>query len=77
MKTLTELTAWADEARPAGALSSDVVTVRSILATTHFSALGAVETRGAACRATHSSILHILLTPRATEGREAARYRPN
>lgn len=47
--TLTELAALSDEARPAGALSADVVAVRSVLTATHFGALGAVETRGTAC----------------------------
>lgn len=42
--TLTELTALSDEARPAGALSADVVAVGPVLTATHLRTLSAVET---------------------------------
>lgn len=42
-ETLTELAAVADEARPAGAQSADVVTVCTVLAAADLSALGPVE----------------------------------
>lgn len=40
---LTELAALADEARPAGALAADVVTVGPVLAAAHLGAVGTVE----------------------------------
>lgn len=44
MSTLTEFTAQSYEARPAGTLSSDVVTVCSVLTATHLRTLRPVET---------------------------------
>lgn len=44
-QTLTELAALADEARPAGTLSADVVAVSAVLTAAHLGALRAVETR--------------------------------
>lgn len=52
-RTLTELAALSDEARPAGTQSAHVVAVRSVLTATHLGALGSVETRGTAWRGTH------------------------
>lgn len=49
MSALTELTALPNEARPAGALAADVVTVGAILAAAHLSTQGAVETRRTTC----------------------------
>lgn len=42
-KTLTEFAALPDEARPAGALTADVVAVGAVLAAAHLGTVGAVE----------------------------------
>lgn len=50
---LTELTALPNEARPAGALATDVVAVGAVLAAADLSTLGAVETRRTTCGREH------------------------
>lgn len=42
-ETLTEFAALPDEARPAGALTTDVVAVGAVLAATHLGTVGTVE----------------------------------
>lgn len=49
-ETLTELTALADEARSAGALSADVVAICAVLTAAHLGALGTIETWRTTCK---------------------------
>ena len=55
VQALTELTALSYEARPAGALSADVLAVRPVLTAAHFSTLRAVETCRTAWKGTHNN----------------------